>query len=585
MDKPWLKHYERHVPEHINYPDMLLSQALKQSADKYPARTALIFKGARMSYAELEESVDRLTAALQQMGVTRGDRVAIHMPNCPQFVMAYYATLRLGGIVVPCNPLYQAQEMIHQLNNSGAKIIFTLSNTYPMVRRIRDDTALDHVIVAQIKTYFPPHLRLAFALLLEKKTGHAVDIRGERDTSWFRDVLKHAPTAPLSVEISGDDVAVLMYTGGTTGVPKGAELTQRNIFVNAYMCKVWLNASEGQEVDMAQMPLFHAFGMTGAMNLAVLIAATLVLVPDPRDIGDVIQSIQRFKPTIYPGVPMIYNSIINYPKIQKYNLRSIKNCFSGGAGLPREIQERFEQLTGANVVEGYGLSEASPITLGNPVTAGKRIGTIGLPWPDTEVKIVDAEWGIRRMDVGHEGELCIRGPHIMRGYWNMPAETAYALRVDSNDPNSQPWLYTGDIATMDADGYFRIVDRKKDIIITGGGYKVYPREVEDVLYGHPQVLEAAVVGVPYENKGERVKAFVVLKPGEQLTADEILMYLRDNLAAYKVPKFVVFRDSIPKSVAGKPLRRYLREESILSHSAASVDAHTTKVPTPETMSL
>lgn len=566
MDKPWLKHYEPHVPEHIHYPDMLMPQALKESADKYPERTAILFKGARISYAALDASVDRLAAALQQMGVTKGDRVALHLPNCPQFVLAYYATLRLGGIVVPCNPLYQAPEMLHQLNNSGAQVLFTLSNTYPLIRQLRGKTSLREVVVAQIKTYFPPHLRLLFGLLLEKKKGHSVDIRRDPHTSWFHDVLKHAPASLPPVELSGDDVAVLMYTGGTTGIPKGAELTHRNIFVNAYMCKVWLNSNDGQEVDMAQIPLFHAFGMTGAMNLSVLISATMVLVPDPRDISDVIQTIQRFRPTIYPGVPMIYNSIINYPNIQNYNLRSIKNCFSGGAGLPREIQIKFEQLTGANVVEGYGLSESSPITIGNPVTTGKRAGTIGLPWPDTEVKLVDTESGIRLTDPGETGELCLRGPQIMRGYWNMPTATADALRVDPADPNSQPWLYTGDIASMDPDGYFRIVERKKDVIITGGGYKVYPREVEELLYQHPQVLEAAVVGVPHENKGERVKAFVVLKPGEQVTAEEIIQYLQTNLAAYKVPKFVVFRDEIPKTVVGKPLHRQLRDESLPTHS-------------------
>ncbi|MGB8643866.1 MAG: long-chain fatty acid--CoA ligase [Anaerolineae bacterium] len=581
MDKPWLKHYEPHVPEHINYPDMLLPQALKHSAEKYPERAAIIFKGARMSYAELDETVDRLAAALQQLGVAKGDRVAIHMPNCPQFVLAYYATLRLGGIVVPCNPLYRAHEMVHQLNNSGAKIIFTLSNTYPLVHQIRGETALRQVIVAQIKTYFPLHLRLLFGLLLEKKKGHYADIRGDPHTSWFQDLLKNVPPSPALVELSGDDVAVLMYTGGTTGVPKGAELTHRNIFVNAYMCKVWLNSNDGQEVDMAQMPLFHAFGMTGAMNLSVLIAATMVLVPDPRDINDVIHTIQRFKPTIYPGVPMIYNSIINYPNIQKYDLSSIRNCFSGGAGLPREIQEKFEQLTGANVVEGYGLSESSPITIGNPVTAGKRIGTIGLPWPDTDVKIVDAESGTRILGTGEEGELCIRGPHIMRGYWNNPAETANTLQVDSADPNPQPWLYTGDIATMDSDGYFRIVDRKKDVIISGGGYKVFPREVEELLYRHPSVREAAVVGIPYEKKGERVKAFVVLKPGEQVTADEIIQFCQKNLAAYKVPKFVEFRDVIPNTASGKPLRRQLRDESIQAHAAAPVATPALEVTAPE----
>ncbi len=567
MDKPWLKHYEPHVPEHIDYPNRILPHVLKQSAEKYPERTAMLFKGARMSYAELDETVDKLAAALQQMGVVKGDRVAIHMPNCPQFVLAYYATLRIGAIVVPCNPLYQGHEMVHQLNNSGAEIIFTLSNTYPIIKSIRGETKLRQVIVAQIKTYFPPHLRLLFGLLLEKKKGHHVDIRGDEHTLWFTDMLKNAPPCPAPVEISGDDTAVLMYTGGTTGVSKGAELTHRNIFVNAFMCQVWLDAKTGEEVDMVQMPLFHSFGMTTGMNLSVLLAGTMVLVPDPRDIKDVVETIHKFKPTVYPGVPAIYNGIINFPNIQKYQLNSIRHCVSGASGLPREIQEKFVQMTGANLVEGYGLSESSPVTHANPMHKGNKIGTIGLPWPDTEVKIVDAESGTRLVPQGEEGELCIRGPQIMRSYWNMPAETANALRTDPNDSNPQPWLYTGDIAIMDEEGYFRIVDRKKDIIISGGGYKIFPREVEEVLYTHPKILEAAAVGVPYEDKGERVKAFVVLKPGENLTADEVIQFCQKELAAYKVPKFVEFRDAIPKTVAGKPLRRQLRDETIKAQAA------------------
>ncbi|MGB8646191.1 MAG: long-chain fatty acid--CoA ligase [Anaerolineae bacterium] len=568
MDKPWLKLYEPHVPEHINYPDVLLPQALKQTAARYPQRTAMIFKDHQMTFAELDQTVDRFAAGLQQLGVKKGDRVAIQLPNCPQFVIAYYATLRIGGIVAPCNPLYQATEMEHQLNDSGATVIVTLSSTYPTIKQIRSKTQLRHVIVAQIKTYFPPHLRLLFSLLLEKKNGHSVDIRGDANTLWFQDLLKGPASAPQPVDLQHGDTAVLMYTGGTTGVSKGAELTHRNILVNAYMCKAWLNAAEASEVDMVQMPLFHSFGMTTGMNLSVVMAGTMVLVPDPRDIGDVVKTIVKHKPTVYPGVPAIYNSIINFPNIEKYDLKSIQHCVSGASGLPLEIQQRFQKLTGARLIEGYGLSECSPVTHGNPLGEGNRIGTIGLPWPDTEARLVDSDYGTRVMGVGEEGELCIRGPQVMKGYWNMPEETANVLRKDPADPNGGPWLYTGDIAVMDDQGYFRIVDRKKDIIVSGGGYKIFPREIEEMLYTHPKVLEAAVTGIPLGDKGERVKAFVVLRPGESATADEIVEFCQKNLAPYKVPKFVEFRDVIPKTAAGKPLRRQLRAESLQAKPAA-----------------
>jgi long-chain acyl-CoA synthetase len=362
------------------------------------------------------------------------------------------------------------------------------------------------------------------------------------------------------VPIELEDTAVLMYTGGTTGVSKGAELTHHNIMVNAYQCKTWLNTEEATERTITQVPLFHCYGMTTCMNLAAIIASTLVLIPDPRDLADVIKTIHKERPTLYPGVPAMYNAINNFPDLHKYDLSSIKACISGAAGLPVEVQENFQKLTGARLVEGYGLSEASPVTHANPVFGRNCIGTIGLPWPDTEVKIVDVDTGTERLATGEVGELCIRAPQVMKGYWNNPEETTNSLREDGD--GGGPWLHTGDIAMMDGDGYFRIVDRKKDMILGAGGYNIYPREIEDLLYTYPKVLEVGAVGVPVSGMGERIKVFVVLKEGETATEEEIFQFCRENLAAYKVPKFVEFRGALPKSTVGKILRRELVEEEL-----------------------
>jgi long-chain acyl-CoA synthetase len=567
--KPWLKHYEPHVPEHLTYPEVVLPDVLHRTAQDYEFRTAMIFKGARLSYGEFNQAVNRFAAGLQGLGVKKGDRVAVHLPNCPQFPIAYYAALRIGAIVVPCNPIYKAHEMTHQLADSGADVIVTLSSLAPLIWEIQPTTQVRHIVVAQIKTYLPPVTRLLFGLLLESKGGHKVDISGHHDTVWFSDVLaENAGRRPSPVTVTSDDTAVLMYTGGTTGLSKGAQLTHRNIVVNAYQCKAWLNTAQAQEICMTQLPLFHCYGMTISMNLSVIMASTMLLIPDPRDLDDVMQSIIRFKPTLYPGVPAIYNSINNHPHAMRRNLKSIKVCISGASGLPMPVQQHFEEITGAHLVEGYGLSEASPVTHANPVFGENRVGTIGLPWPDTEVKIVDAEEGLRTLGLNEPGELCVRGPQVMRGYWNMPTETANVLRVAPDEPGGQPWLYTGDIATMDQDGYFRIVDRKKDIIIGSGGLKIHPREIEDELYKHPKVLEVAAIGVPFEDRGERVKVFVVLKPGETASADEIIAFCAENLAPYKVPKFVEFRGELPKTTVGKPLRRLLRDEELAKRQAA-----------------
>jgi long-chain acyl-CoA synthetase len=557
-EKPWLKFYEPHVPEYIEYPQKTLPVILEEMAQKYPDHPAMIFKDRAVSFREFNTAVDRFAAALQQLGVKRGDRVAVHLLNCPQFPIAYYAILRIGAVVVPCNPVYTAREMRHQLKDSGAEVIITLSLIYPTVQQIRAETALRHVIVAKIKTYFPGMLKLLFTLLLEKKSGHRVDISGEANTAWFSDALAKAAEKPEAVAVSLDDLAVLMYTGGTTGISKGAQLTHRNILVNAVQSITWANGTEGQDRTLTTLPLYHSYSMTLCMNVSVVGAGTMLLVPDPRDTEDILKTIHKHRPLYYPGVPAMYVAINNHPQAAKYDLSSIKTCCSGAAPLPVEVQQRFQELTGARLVEGYGLSEASPATHGNPAYGESRIGTIGLPWPDTEVKIVDVDTGEQAVGVGEVGELCVRGPQVMTGYWNMPSETANTLRPDLE--GGAPWLHTGDIAVMDEDGYFQIVDRKKDMILGAGGYNIYPREIEDVLYEHPKVLEAAAVGVLVGDKGERIKAFIVLKEGQTASQEEMIEFCKQNLAPYKVPKYIEFRDELPKTLVGKILRRELAKE-------------------------
>ncbi|MCH7588206.1 MAG: long-chain fatty acid--CoA ligase [Chloroflexi bacterium] len=558
QEKPWLKFYEAHVPEHIDYPKTTIAASILKTAQENPDHTAVIFKGNKISYRKLEAAIKRFASALQGLGIKKGDRVAIHLPNCPQFPIAYYGVLISGAIVVPCNPVYTPRELKHQLNDSGAKLIVTLSSFYPMVKELRQETKLEDVLVAKIKTYFPPVLNLLFTLLKEKKDGHKIDIAGDADTYWFSDILENAAAEPEHVQITEEDTAVLMYTGGTTGLSKGAELSHRNIFVNAYQVTVWVNGLDGNSSYLVALPLFHSYAMTVCMNPGAIVPNTMVLVPNPRDIDDVLKTIDKHKPDFYPGVPAMYIAINNHPNVGKYDLRSLKGCNSGAAPLPVEVQERFQELTGARLVEGYGLSEASPVTHTNPAFGESRIGTIGLPYPDTEVKIVDIEDGNRILGTGEVGELCIRGPQIMKGYWNLPEETANTLRPAAD--GGKPWLYTGDIASMDEDGYFQIIDRKKDMILGAGGLNVYPREIEDVLFEHSKVLEAAAIGIEIEGKGERVKAFVVLKQGESATEEELIAFCREYLAPYKVPKFIEFRDDLPKTLVGKVLRRKLQAQ-------------------------
>ena len=568
MKKPWLKHYDEGVPATIDYPRIPLDQFLADAAAKHPDHTATIFGAAvgsrvmdaQLTYRQLNDAANRFAAGLQGMGVKKGDRVAIMLPNCPQFIIAAYGTWRIGGIVVCCNPLYVAREVEHLVNDSGTETFVVMSSLYERVKSIRADTSLKRVIVTNIKEYFPGLLKFLFTLTKERKEGHKVDVSGDADTHWFQDVIRTAPAQPTPVEIGPEEVATLIYTGGTTGGPKGAQLTHHNLVSNAALLNIWAKSKEAEDVMLACMPYFHVYGLTAGMNTPIANGLTIVQIPNPRDMVHVLKSIETHRVTYYPGVPTMFIGFNNFPARDQYDLTSLRFAVSAAAPLPPEVQQQFEAITGGKMVEAYGLTETSPAATMDPINH-PRAHSIGVPVPDTDLKIVDADTGTREMPVGEIGEIIIKGPQVMKGYWKMPTETANALRVG---PDGQPgWFYSGDIGYMDEDGYFHIVDRKKDIIIAGG-YNVYPTDVEAVLFEHPKVKEAAVTGVSDPRRGETVKAFIVLKEGETATEEEIIAFCRERLAAYKAPRIVEFRDDLPKSIIGKVLRRTLREEEARS---------------------
>lgn len=549
-EKPWLAHYDEDVPHHIDYPQVPIFHFLEESAQKYPDRACTIFKGARISFAEMNRITNALANALVKMGIKKGDRVGIFMPNTPQFVMAYFAILKAGGVVVATNPLYSHHEIEHQLNDAGVEVMFVMTNFYKTIKEVQPKTRVRKIIATNIKETLPSLLRILFTLTKEKKDGHAVKLAN--GDVWMKDLIVayHEAGRP-AVEVTPDDVALFQYTGGTTGLPKGAVALHRNLVANALQIRYWMpDAIDGEEVVLMAIPLFHVYGMVVGMLFAMTVSATMVMVPNPRDLKDVLTNISTYHATIFPGVPTLYNAINNHPDVLagKYELRSIKACISGSAPLMRETKEKFEALTGGVVFEGYGLSEAPTATHCNPIRGENRTGSIGMPLPDVDVRIVSLDDGVTVMPVGEPGEMVIAGPQVMRGYHNMPTETANTLR--------DGWLYTGDIAYMDEDGYFYIVDRKKELI-KPGGYQVWPREVEEAISSHPKVLEVGVAGIPDPYRGETVKAWVVLKPGETATADEIKDWCRERLAKFKVPTHIEFRDELPKTTVGKILRREL----------------------------
>ncbi len=560
MEKPWLAHYEKDVPHTIDYPPIPLHQMLEDSARKYPDRPAakLILRylgpitlGATLTYRQLQDQVNRFAAALAALGVHKGERVALMLPNLPQFVIGFYGALKAGAIVVNTNPVYTSREIEHQFSDAGAETVVLLSGFYGKLKEIQARTQIKRVIIADVPEYVPA----PFNVLVKsnvKKHGLMVDVPEGEGIYHFRKLLDQHPEAPPRVAVTGDDTALFQYTGGTTGVPKAAMLTHYNLVANTMQVKNWMvTIEEGKERVMGAIPFFHVYGMTVSMSLAIYVGAELDIIPNPRPIEGVMMAIQKERATIYPGVPTMYIGIINHPDVTKYDLRSVKACISGAAPLPMDVQVKFGEITGGRLVEGYGLTEAAPVTHCNPIYGQRKTGSIGIPFPDIEAKIMDYEKLVEK-PVGEEGELWVKGPQVMKGYWDKPDETAKTITEDG-------WLRTGDIARMDDQGYFYIVDRLKDIIIASG-FNIVPREVEEVLYLHPKVQEAVVAGVPDSYRGETVKAYVVLKPGETATVDEITTFCAKYLAQFKVPKQVEFRSELPKTQVGKFLRRVLVEE-------------------------
>ena len=564
-DYPWLKKYEEGVPPTIDIAMRPLAQLLRDATQKYADQVALhmVLKylplglaiQSRMTFRQLDQASDRFAAGLQKMGLAPGDRVSVMLPNLPQGVIAFFGILKAGGVVVNTNPIYTPRELKHQLQDSGAETIIMISGLYERLQQIRDETAIKNVIITDI----PDTLGFPFKQLVAKQVragGLMKDVPAAAGVHRFTDLVNS--TAPLApVETAPDDVVLFQYTGGTTGLAKAAMLTNANLISNVAQIDTWFAHSEpGKEVMLASIPFFHVYGMTVAMLYGLEVGARLVIVPDPRNTTHILDIIQKEKVTLYPGIPTMYVAIINHPKVKEYDLHSVKACLSGGAALPVEVAQQFERLTGGRLVEGFGMTECAPVACANPIFGETRIGSIGLPIPNTDVQVValepDEHGQFKRMAQGEEGELVIRGPQVMKGYWNAPEETAKTV-------DEEGWLHTGDIGKMDEDGYFYIVDRKKDLIIASG-YNIVPREVEEVLFMHAKVQEATVAGVPDPRRGETVKAYVVLKDGQECSSEEIVSFCKENLAPYKVPKLVEFRAELPKSQVGKVLRRVLIEE-------------------------
>jgi long-chain acyl-CoA synthetase len=555
-DRPWFKIYEElGIRKHIDIPEVSLPELVDRAAEKWPDRPLLIFYGKRITFKELVVLTKRFATALADLGVKKGDVVALYLPNCPQFVIAYYGAMRLGAVVTAISPLAREREVEYQINDSGAETLVVLDVFYPTVESVWRRTKLRNVIVTNMADYMPSALAFLGKLLKRIPTRK---IEPKPSLYFFKDLIAKYPPSPPKVEINPrDDVAVFQYTGGTTGLPKAAMLTHMNLVANAYQCYEWMRAAglkEGEEVGLSILPWFHSYGMTVSLNIGSVAGVTGVILPrfDPEE---VLRTIQEHRVTLFPGVPTLYAMLINHPNIKKYNLKSVKFCISGAAPLPPEVQRKFMELTGGVLVEGYGLSEASPVTHANPLDKTLKlvkIGSIGIPFPNTDAKIVDPETG-KDLPVGEIGELAVKGPQVMKGYWNRPEETREALK--------DGWLLTGDLAKMDEDGYFYIVDRKKDMI-KYKGHSVYPRELEDVLYEHPAVKLCAVIGKPDPIAGEIPKAFVVLKEDAKATPEELMKFVSEKVAPYKTIRELEIVKELPMSAVGKVLRRALREQEL-----------------------
>lgn len=548
---PWLDSYPPGVPEHVEVPQVNLARLLADAAREYPHAPAVHFEGRTTSYAELADRAWRFAGALAELGVTKGSRVGLLLPNCPQAVVALFAAFRLGAVVVQNNPLYTERELEHQLGDAGVEVLVCLDLVYQRVKTVRERLGIREVIVTSVLDELPAVKRTLAPYTRRGRSASAGLGREEPVRRWRELLRQRTESAPDADVDPATDVALLQYTGGTTGVPKGVMLSHANLVANVEQVCAWFpDADPGHEIMMAVLPFFHVYGLTVSLLLGVRLRAALVVL-SRFDLPQVMGAIDHYRPTLFPGVPTMYVAINHAVARGGHDLSSIKACLSGAAPLPMEVAERFERYSGGRLVEGYGLSESSPVVTANPIYGKRKAGTIGMPLPDTLARVADLEDPSRTLPSGEAGELAVRGPQVMLGYWNRPDESAEVLR--------DGWLLTGDIAVMDEEGYFTIVDRRKDLIISSG-YNVYPREVEEVLYEHPKVQEVSVAGVPDPYRGEMVKAFVVLRKGEEASTEELREFAKSRLAAYKVPRAVEFRTELPKNMVGKVLRRALVEE-------------------------
>jgi long-chain acyl-CoA synthetase len=541
-NKPWFRLWPTDVPKNLEYPKVPLHAILEKTAKKHPEKAAIAYFEREINYVKLDSLSNQFAGALRALGVKKGDRVAVFLPNIPQFVIAYFGVLKAGAVLTAISPLHKEREVEYQLTDSEAETIVALDSLYPIVEKVWSKTSLKNVIITSLEEY------------ASKTTATPSTVEQKPNVYSFQELLKEKGAEPLKVSINPkEDLAALQYTGGTTGTAKGAMLTHLNLVSNALAFAAWIKGATAEDTFLTALPLFHIYGMTTSMNVPISLAAKMVLLPRFEPVK-ALETIQRHRVTVFCGVPTMYAVLLTNPELGRFDLTSIRVCISGASPLPPQVQKKFMDITGGFLAEGYGLTEASPVTHCNPVDKTMRtvrLGSIGLPLPDTTARIADVETGEKTLGAGETGELAVKGPQVMRGYWKRPEETALVLR--------DGWLLTGDIAKMDRDGYFYITDRKKDLI-KYKDYSVYPRELEDVIYGHPAVKLCAVVGKPSAVVGEIPKAFIVLKDGEKVTEVEIIAFVKEKVAPYKAVREVEFRKELPVSGAGKVLRRVLQEE-------------------------
>ena len=568
--RPWLASYDPEVAASLEYESIPLDAYLDRAAAKHPERLAVVFQNLKLNYARLKEQAERVAGNLQRLGVGKGDRVAVMLPNLPQTIIAYWGVLKAGGVVVMTNPLYMEKELVHHFQDSDSRVLIALDRLWPKLEPLRERLGLETVITTSVADGLKFPLNRLYPIKARREgTSVTVPHDGKTLLPWKSLLSRAGRFNPVDRD-PGRDLAVLQYTGGTTGVAKGVMLSHDNMTANVQQAMAVLyNIGNEPEVFLGLLPFFHVYGLTVCMNLATALAATVA--PYPQFVPqEVLKAIDKVKPTIFPSAPAVFNSLLQQKNIRDFDLTSIRYSVTGSAPMPVELSKQFKDITGAEIIEGFGLTESAPITHLNPLRGKRKVGSIGLPFPDTDAAVVDMELGQDELPIGQPGELIIRGPQVMHGYWRRPEETAATLR--------DGWLYTGDIATMDEEGYFFIVDRKKDMIISGG-YNIYPREIDEVLYEHPKVEDAVCVGIPHASRGEIVKAYIVPKPGEQLDKKEIMAFCRQKLANFKLPRQIEFREELPKTIVGKILRRTLRDEE-LSRRGSTGQEGTTKETGP-----